>query len=208
MPDNGAAWYWRDDQCFNKALHHVQATALKPWFAAAQEKRDAEVPLDVLEVGAGAGRWASSFNPTKTRFVGIDVSEDLVRAARTSIPEGRFDLLSSDLLFPYEDESFDLAFSVSVMHHNPAPAKRTLLSEMWRVARPGGRLLFLETFVFTKQPEKLDIYPMSVTEFVDLIFDATAGQVVLEHVESLRYPDEDLRRGGLISLLRLGTQKT
>jgi hypothetical protein len=32
--------------------------------------------------------------------------------------------------------------------------------------------------------------------------------VVLEHVESLRYPGEELRRGGLISLLRLGVSRT
>jgi hypothetical protein len=66
----------------------------------------------------------------------------------------------------------------------------------------------LETFVFPRQREELVIYPMSVTEFVDLILDATAGRVVLEHVESLRYPGEDLRRGGLISLLRLGVSRT
>jgi SAM-dependent methyltransferase len=191
-----------------KALYRVQAAALEPRFAAAADKRDTNIPLDALEVGMGAGRWATSFDPTKTKFVGIDAREDLVEAARANFPEGRFDHLGSDLLFPYGDESFDLVFCVTVMHQNPAPAKRTLLSEMWRVARPGARLLLLETFVFPKQREELVIYPMSVTEFVDLILDATAGRVVLEHVESLRYPGEDLRRGGLISLLRLGVSRT
>jgi ubiquinone/menaquinone biosynthesis C-methylase UbiE len=193
---------------FNKVLHRVQVAALEPWFAAAGEKRDREVPLDVLEVGTGAGRWASSFDPMKTRFVGIDAREDLVATARANFPEGRFDHLGPDLLLPYEDASFDLVFSVTIMHRNPAPAKRTLLSEMWRVARPGARLLFLETFVFPGKPEEPATYPMSVTEFADLILDATAGQVVLEHVESLRYPGEELRRGGLISLLRLGVSRT
>jgi SAM-dependent methyltransferase len=159
-------------------------------------------------VGAGVGRWASSFDLTKTRFVGIDAREDQIETARANFPDRRFDLLGSDLLFPHEDESFDLVFSVANMHHNPAPAKRKLLSEMWRVTRPGGRLLFLEDFVFTRRPEEPVIHPMSVTEFVDLILDATAGQVVLEHAESLRYPGEDLRRGGLISLLRLGVPRT
>ena len=78
---------------------------------------------------------------------------------------------------------------------------------MWRVARPGGRLLFLENFVFERQPELPPTYPTSVTEFEGLILAATAGQVVLEHVESLRYPGEDLRRGGAISLLKLGASK-
>ena len=192
-----------------KALHRVQAKALEPRFAAAREaKREAGVPLDVLEVGTGAGRWASSFDPTETRFVGLDVREDLVESARANFPDQRFDRMDSDLLFPYDDESFDLVFGVTVMHHNPAPARRTLLSEMWRVARPGGRLLSLENFVSTGQPESPSIYPMSVTHFVDSILKATAGQVALEHVESLRYPGEDLRRGGLISLLRLGVPGT
>ncbi len=94
------------------------------------------------------------------------------------------------------------------MSHHPAAAKRTLLSEMWRVTRPGGQLVFLEDFVSTGRPEKPAIYPTSVTEFVDLTLEAMARQVVLEHVESLRYPDEELRRGGVISLLRLGVPKT
>lgn len=68
--------------------------------------------------------------------------------------------------------------------------------------------MFLENFVFERQPEKPDVHPTSVNEFEDLIIDATAGQVVMEHVESLRYPGEDLRRGGAISLLRLGGPKT
>jgi SAM-dependent methyltransferase len=185
----------------------VQAAALESRFVAAREKRNAKVPLDVLEVGAGVGRWASSFDPAKTRFVGLEIDEDTVRTARANFPDRRFDHLGSDLLFPYDDESFDLVFSVTFMRHNPAPAKRTLLSEMWRVARPGGRLLFLENFVFMGQLEKSAIYPTSVTEFVNLILDATVGQVVLEHVESLRYPHEDLFTGGLISLLRLGIPK-
>jgi hypothetical protein len=68
--------------------------------------------------------------------------------------------------------------------------------------------LFLENFVFPSESEEPNIHPMSVEEFVDVILDATAGQVVVEHVESLRYPGEDLRRGGVISLLRLGVSRT
>ncbi len=192
------------DLRYRKGLHRVQSAALGPRFAAAREGRDDGAPLDVLEVGAGAGRWATSFDPAETRFVGIDAREDLLGAARANFPERTFDLLGPDLRFPYEYGSFDLVFCVTVMHRSPAPAKQTLVSEMWRVARPGGRLLFLEDLVFAGRPEKPGVYPISVTEFEDLILDATAGQVVLEHMESLRYPGEEHYSGGLISLLRLG----
>jgi ubiquinone/menaquinone biosynthesis C-methylase UbiE len=189
-------------------VHRVQAKVLQPRFAAAREKRTDDVPLDVLEVGTGVGRWAGSFDPADTRFSGVDTSKGMVTAARSNFPDRRFDQLSSKLLLPYDDESFDLVFGVAVMQHNPQLTRQTLLSEMWRVARPAGRLLFLEDFVTAKHREESLIPPTSVSEFVDLILEVTSGQVVLEHVESLRYPHDDLVRGGAISLLRLGVPKT
>jgi SAM-dependent methyltransferase len=196
------------DPAFGKAVHRVQAAALDPQFAAARGDRAADIPFEVLEVGSGIGRWASGFDPTTTRFVGVDISEGMVEAARANFPEGRFDLLDDSLLFPYAEESFDLVFSVGVMHHNPTPAKRALLSEMWRVARPGGRLLFLEDFVAEGRTATSIIYPMSVLKFVDVILEETAVQVVLEYVEALRYPRDPFFRGGVLALTKLGVPKT
>jgi ABC-type Na+ transport system ATPase subunit NatA len=48
---------------------------------------------------------------------------------------------------------------------------------------------------------------MSVLEFVGLLLEATSGQVVLEHVESLRYPHDDKTRGGIIAVSKLGVPK-
>jgi SAM-dependent methyltransferase len=196
------------DPAFGKAVHRVQTAALAPQFAAARGDRADDIPFEVLEVGAGVGRWAAAFDPTTTRFVGVDISEGMVEAASANFPEGSFDLIDDDLLFPYAGESFDLVFSVGVMHHNPTPAKRTLLSEMWRVARPGGRLLFLEDFVAEKGQARSIIYPMSVLKFVDLVLEETAGQVVLEYVEAIRYPEDPFFRGGVLSLTKLGVPKT
>jgi SAM-dependent methyltransferase len=190
-----------------KAIHRAQAEVLRPRFAAARGGRGAE-PLDVLGIGTGVGRWAASFDPTRTRYSGVDIGEGVVRAARTNFPERRFDQLGPDLLLPYGDESFDLVFGVDVMQHNPLSVRRTLVSEMWRVARPAGCLLFMEDFVPAEQAERSAIPFMSVLEYVDLVLEVTAGQVVLEHMESLRYPHDDLFRGGVISLLRLGRPTT
>lgn len=195
------------DLGFNKAMHRKQAAALEPQFAAARGGRAEDVPFDVLEVGAGIGRWAVDFDPLGDRFTGLDISESIVEVARDNFPEASFDHLGDDLIFPYEDETFDLVFTATVLHHNPTSAKRTLLSEMWRVAKPGGRLMFLEDFVAGAQSESSTVYPMSVLKFVDLVLEATVGQVTLEHVESIRYPHDDVVRGGLISLSKLGIPK-
>jgi SAM-dependent methyltransferase len=193
---------------FSKAVHATQAAAIEPWFSAPRGRRHAKVPLDVLEIGSGAGLWASSFDPKKTRFVGTDTRASLVQSARANFPDCCFDHLGADLQLPYDRETFDVVFSVTAMQPNPEAAKRSLMSEMWRVARAGGRLLFLEDFVATGQVASTSTHLIPVAKFVDLILDATDGQVVLEYVESLRYPDEDLHRGGLISLLKLGLPET
>ena len=187
-----------------KTTHRAQAAVLEQQFAAARGNREDSVPFAVLEVGAGIGRWAASFDLTRTRFVGADADGEAVEVARGEFPEIRFDALGGDLILPYEDESFDMAFSVDVLHRNLTLARRVLLSEMWRVTRPGGRLIFLEELVTGRRP---GVYPMSIRKFVGLLLEATGGQVVLEHVESLRYPYDDLVRGGLLSLSRLGVPK-
>jgi SAM-dependent methyltransferase len=193
---------------FNKAIHRVQEKVLSPQIVAARGTQAEDVPFDVLEIGAGVGRWAASFDPARTRFTGVDISEGMVEAARKNFPQCRFDLLTEEPVLPYGDESFDLSFSVTVMHHNPTPTKRALISEMWRVTRPGGRLMFLEDFVSGGWSTTSTVYPMSVNEFVGLLVEATAGQVVLEHVESIRYQHDDFTRGGLLSVSKLGVART
>jgi len=71
-------------------------------------------------------------------------------------------------------------------------------------------MIFLEDFVATKEGKETGSRPehaISVHKFVELLLVATDWQVVMEHVESLRYPDEVLTRGGLISVSRLGVPK-
>lgn len=49
---------------------------------------------------------------------------------------------------------------------------------------------------------------MPVLKFVDVILEETAGQVVLEYVETLRYPRDPFFRGGVLALTKLGVPKT
>jgi hypothetical protein len=65
--------------------------------------------------------------------------------------------------------------------------------------------MFLEDFVSVKRTQNSTVYPMSIVRFVDLVLEATAGRVVLEHFEALRYPHDPFFRGGLLSLSKVGT---
>ena len=68
-------------------------------------------------------------------------------------------------------------------------------------------MLFLEDFVATRRSEGSTVYPISVLGFAGLLLEATNGQVVLEHVESLRYPHEDTTRRRIIAVSKLGVPK-
>lgn len=191
----------------NKAVHRVQAGSLAPQFAAARGVRAGDVPFDVLEVGIASARWASGFDPATTRFAGLDLTGDGAKTLRAESPKARLDLAGDGFAFPYADEGFDLAFAVSVLHHQPAASKRAIVSEMWRAARPGGRLMFLEDFVREKEAGGPG-HVVSVQGFVESVLEATAGRVVLEHFEALRYPGDPFFRGGLISLSKVGMPQT
>jgi SAM-dependent methyltransferase len=133
-----------------------------------------------------------------------------VLAARSEWPEVPFGHLGPDLRFPHKDETFDLVFCVGLLGRHPDQEKRRLLSEMWRVAQPGGRMIFLEDFVATGEGAKRGSHlehGLSVLAFVELLLVATGWQIVMEHVESLRYPAETITRGGLIAVSRLGVPK-
>ena len=186
----------------DKAVHRVRSGAMVPQFAAARGARAGDVPFEVLEVGVESGRWAQGLGPA-AGFTGLGFGEEPVEAARADLPGGRFDLLGEDLAFPYADEGFDLAFTVSVLQDHPAPAKKDIVSEMWRVVRPGGRLIFLEDFVSGDAG-----HVVSIQGFVRIVLEATSGRVVLEHFEALRYPADPFFRGGLLALSKVGTPQT
>lgn len=188
---------------FDKAIHQAQAAALEPQLVAARGERASGVAFDVLEVGAGEGRWAPSLDLLEARFAGAEADGGALDAARRNFPdraERRFDHIGRDLRLPYEDESFDLVFEASVMRRLPAARRWGLVREMWRVAKPGGRVTVLEQFV---AEGGAGVHTTSVMEFVDLVVDATAGRATLEHVQSLRYPHEALVKNGLISVAKL-----
>jgi arsenite methyltransferase len=104
----------------------------------------------VLDIGSGpgllAGELAAAVGPTG-RVCGVDVSADMLALARArDLPTGWAPveyLTAGAERLPYPDDTFDLAVSTQVLEYVPdVPAA---LAEAYRVLRPGGRLLLLDT---------------------------------------------------------------
>jgi SAM-dependent methyltransferase len=108
---------------------------------------------DVLEAGCGKGRHTvivSSFQPES--LFAVDLSEAIFLTAKQlksapATPVTPVTLVRSDLKnLPMVDDSFDLVFSVGVLHHLDKPEEG--LRELWRILKPGGKLLL---WVYAKE---------------------------------------------------------
>jgi ubiquinone/menaquinone biosynthesis C-methylase UbiE len=99
----------------------------------------------VLEVGVGSGVNLPLYGPAVTHVVGLDPSPELLRlaskrAADVVIPVSL--LRASAEHLPLADAVFDTIVMTRTLCSIPNPI--AALTEMRRVLRPGGRLIFVE----------------------------------------------------------------
>ena len=95
--------------------------------------------LRVLDAGCGGGRYSRLAALAGAEVVGADQSTAVEKAAEVcrDLPTVRF--LQADLKrLPLETGSFDLVFSIGVMHHDQDT--RTVFDAVSQMVRPGGRL--------------------------------------------------------------------
>lgn len=99
---------------------------------------------DVLEVGVGTGLNLPHY-PADVRLTGVDLSPAMLAVARDRAADlgRRVDLREGDAqALPFPDASFDTV--VCVLSLCAIPDDRAAVGQMWRVLRPGGRLLLLD----------------------------------------------------------------
>lgn len=117
---------------------------------AALIARSGAAPGDrVIDIGCGPGDFARA---TAARVgdtgevVGRDPSPRMIAyaTAHAKLPNCRFELGPAQTL-DHPDASFDLVTCTFVMHHIPETQREAALAHMYRVLRPGGRLLLADT---------------------------------------------------------------
>jgi ubiquinone/menaquinone biosynthesis C-methylase UbiE len=97
----------------------------------------------ILDVGCGIGLTDVYLQDQAWHITGADVSPRSVEQARLRNPNVNY-VVGSEGRLPFDDESFDLCFTICVMHHVPPENWTTFLREMRRVLKPGGLALVLE----------------------------------------------------------------
>jgi ubiquinone/menaquinone biosynthesis C-methylase UbiE len=80
-------------------------------------KNYVDVDSKCLDVGCGVGLHSKMLREEKSCCVyGIDLSQNMVKSANKNI-EGPFAVLGSATKIPYRDSSFDVVYTVNVLHH-------------------------------------------------------------------------------------------
>jgi SAM-dependent methyltransferase len=106
----------------------VVRSSLVRWLGAQVDELERRAPLRILDVGCGVKPYYPFFAPIASEYVGVDVVENPIA-----------DLVGPVENLPIEDASFDLVLCTQVLEHSDDPAQA--VRELWRVTRPGGRVL-------------------------------------------------------------------
>jgi len=106
----------------------------------------------LLDLGCGTGATLEHL-PATVSYVGVDISQDYIDAARARFQNrGTFlcsDVASVDLA---RFAPFDLAISFGVLHHLDEPSARAMVALAQRMLRPGGHLVTIDPCRLPSQP--------------------------------------------------------
>lgn len=147
----------------------------------------------VLDIAGGTGDLAKVFSRevgNTGHVVLSDINESMLNVGRDRLLDAGcsnvdFVLANAETLAPFADESFDLV-TISFGLRNVTD-KDAALRSMYRVLKPGGRLLVLEFSkpVFEPLSKVYDLYSFTALPFL--------GKLITNDAESYRYLAESIR---------------
>ncbi len=114
----------------------------------------------VVDLGSGAGFDAFLASPRvgkKGKVIGIDMTDEMLAKARENAKKAGFtnvEFKQGDIEdLPLPDNSADVVISNCVI--NLAPDKKKVFAEIYRVLKPGGRMMVSDTVLTKPLPEEI-----------------------------------------------------
>ena len=133
----------------------------------------------VVDLGSGAG--FDAFLAVRKvgragKVIGVDMSDAMLKKAKNNAKSGGFanvEFRKGDIeKLPIEDASANAVISNCVI--NLAPNKKRVFGEIFRILKPGGRLMVSDTVLTKPLPEKLKADK-------DLLVGCVSGAILKQH---------------------------
>lgn len=147
-----------------------------------------------LDFGCGAGRSTRFLKQLGFETVGVDISEEMLEAARANDPDGEYLRVSSGDLRALAGGAFDLITAIFPFDNIPGEMKVPTCRELARLLAPSGRLLILVARAETYRHEWVSFSTREFPENLSAKNGDTVRVVVLDMPDSR--PVEDVLWSG------------
>lgn len=120
-----------------------------------KEKLNHDRPIKILEIGAGVGSASLDFSKALnySSYTVTDVSDSYLNNAQKRLNGPNFQFVQTPgELLPFEDNSFDLVFSVFLFHELPVNIREKVLHESFRVLNAGGIVAICDSLQLDDEP--------------------------------------------------------
>ena len=100
----------------------------------------------LLDIGSGTGYLINMLKDKEmAEFYGLDLSEEMIKIAKSKNIENAQFILGSANKLPFDDDAFDIVTCIQSFHHYPYPNEA--MRDAYRVLKKGGLYILSDTGV-------------------------------------------------------------
>lgn len=159
------------------------------------------MPATVLDVGCGPVSFLWNFG---MKPVGLDVCHTYTKKFRDA---GNLSVTASAAVLPFAADTFDLVFSMSLLHHLPDAMAQETIREIARITRPGGRAVLFDPVLpkaAWRRPQAWALCKLDRGRFIRSQGDYESRVLGGREYKTFRFTHTYLGAEGLLTLLAKG----